>query len=188
MRRIWTIALASLVGAALAVPTAQAATRYRYFQDHALDAGHASIWMIVAYKDRHRNHKFTPRWVLFNFRAPTSCQVGGNPLIFGSSPGFVETTKLNKGKLTYNYWVPVRSPTNDAHSAGKVTVKVIEKTKRVDGTVTVVDYTEPPTYVNCTSGGAIPYFATPCRETDVNPPLIINPPYIKPSLPVCTPA
>ena len=98
MGRALTIALASLVGAALAVPTAQAATRYRYFQDHALDAGHASIWMIVAYKDTHGNRKFTPRWVLFNFRAPTSCEVGGNPLIFGASPGYTRVTKLKQGQ------------------------------------------------------------------------------------------
>jgi hypothetical protein len=188
MRRLLIAIFAWLLGVALIAPSAQAATRYRYFQDHALDAGHASIWMIVAYKDTHGNRKFTPRWVLFNFRAPTSCQVGGNPLIGGSSPGYTRVTKLNKGKLTYKYWVPVRSPTNDAHSAGKVTVKVIKKTKRVEGTVRVTEYTQPPTYVNCTSGDAIPYFATPCRETDVNPPLIINPPYINPSLPVCTPA
>jgi hypothetical protein len=188
MRGPLSIALTSLIAVSLTVPTAQAATRYRYFQDHALDAGHASIWMIVAYKDRHGDGKFTPRWVLYNFRVPTSCQVGGNPLIGGSSPGFVEDTKLRKGKLTYKYWVPVRSPTNDAHSAGKVTARVIKRTKRVDGKVRVTEYTQPPGYVDCTSGGAIPYFATPCRETDVNPPLIINPPYIKPSLPVCTPA
>ena len=185
MRRLLIAAFASLLAVALIAPSAQAATRYRYFQDHALDAGHASISIIVAYKDNHGNRKFTPRWVLYDSLVPTSCQVGGNPLIGGSSAGL---TKLKKGKFAYKYWVPVRSPTNDAHSAGKVTAKVIKGTKRVDGTVRVTEYTQPPGYVDCTSGGAIPYIATPCRQTDVNPPLIINPPYIKQSLPVCTPA
>jgi hypothetical protein len=50
---------------------------------------------------------------------------------------------------------------------------------RVDGSVSILDYEFPPFDLhNCTSGGPVPYSATPCRYP-------ANPPYIKKSLPFC---
>ena len=53
---------------------------------------------------------------------------------------------------------------------------------RVDGSVSVLDYSFPAYgFHNCTSGGPVPYSATPCRPSPYT-----NPPYIKKSLPVCS--
>jgi hypothetical protein len=54
MKRLLTIVIASLAGAALAVPTAQATTRTRYFQDVG-HPGDASIRLKVIYNDKHDN-------------------------------------------------------------------------------------------------------------------------------------
>jgi len=94
---------------------------------------------------------------------------------------------LRKGSFTYSdsSQVPVSSGPPGSISA-TVTGEVIKKKRngkklRVDGSVSILDYNLPPLgYHDCTSGGPVPYSATPCRLFGSKPPS-----YIKPSLPVC---
>jgi hypothetical protein len=137
-----------------------------------LGCGTFSVLVNVVYRNRHRNGKFTPRLVYIQFQVPVSCQVGGNTVVTasGNSP-----FKLRKGKVEFAYSYSSQAPDSFSYSVtGKKTKK--EKKKRVDGTVTVFDYSSPPTFINCTSGGPLPFFATPC-QWDVPP--------NKPSLPFC---
>ena len=172
MRRpLLATALASLLAAVLLVPTAQAytySTVNRFFQEDALNLGRPSVLVNVVYNNTHRNGKFTPRLVYIQFQVPVSCQVGGNSVVVAASGPF----KLRKGKVDF---------ANSYFSQGfsySVTgqKKKKKKNKRVDGTVTVLDYSSPPTFINCTSGGPLPFFATPC-QWDIPP--------NKPSLPFC---
>lgn len=164
MRRpLLATALASLLAAALLVPTAQAYKTYtsisRPFQEDALNLGRASVLLNVVYGNRHRNGKFTPRQVYIQFQVPVSCQVGGNTVVTaanGNSP-----FKLRKGKVEFAGSYSTQAPDSFSYSVtGKKTRK--GKKKRVDGTVTVFNYSSPPTFINCTSG-PLPFFATPCQ-------------------------
>lgn len=178
MRRLLTIAIASVVGAALAVPAAQATTRTRYFQDVG-NPGDASIRLNVIYKDKHGNGHFKPRSVVYDAAVRVFC----NPQIYGATVPSSSTTRIklrNGGRFSYSYSHPV--PGTTPNNTGKATGKVIDKPKRqVDGTVEILSYNTPPGFLNCTSDGPMPYWATPCR------PLHNRPPYIKPSLPGCVP-
>jgi hypothetical protein len=180
-RRLLAAALASLLAAALLVPTAQGATRTRTFRDFDRP-GPTSVFISVVYSNKHRHGKFTPRLVRFSFQVPVSCEAGGNPAITG--PGYFPDSgpiELKKGKFAYSYSDPIPSTSPGAYSSGSVTGEVIKKAKRVEGSVTVLGHNYPPTHINCTSG-AIPYIATPCRWAYGKPS-----PHIKPSLPACVP-
>jgi hypothetical protein len=93
--------------------------------------------------------------------------------------------KLRKGSFTYSDTYSDSSSVISATATGKVIKKKpgVSKQMRVDGTVSVLDYSYPYYgFYNCTSGGPIPYSATPCRPSPYS-----IPPYIKKSLPLCLP-
>ena len=190
MKRSLSIALASLFVAALVAPTAQAATRRYDFQADSLGQGGVRISLVVFYKNKHRHGRFTPRLADYESSVPVSC----NPPVAGATaynsnhilgtPDY-NYIKLRKGSFTYSYssGVPTSGPAGAISAT--VTGKVIKKKRkgrlRVDGSVSILDYNYTALgYYNCTSGGPVPYSATPCRlpYTDL--------PYIKKSLPVCS--
>jgi hypothetical protein len=139
------------------VPTAQAYKTYssvnRFFQEDALNLGRPSVLVNVVYMNRHRNGKFTPRIVYIQVQVPVSCQVGGNSVGVAAGGPF----KLRKGKVQYT--------DSSFHSQGfSYSVTGQKKKKRFDGTVTAWSYSSSPTpTINCTSGGPLPFFATPCQ-------------------------
>ena len=186
IRRAWTIGLAFLVAGALAVPTAQAATRYYDFQDIG-HPGHTTISVTVIYKNKHRHGAFTPRLVFYDAATQISCNppvgVAAANSLGGGASGDIPI-KLRKRSFNYSFtYVSPPSPPNTPPQSGSgiATGKVVKK-KRVDGSVSILDYTNPSLNLhNCTSGGPVPYSATPCR-----PPFNL-PPYIKKSLPNCVP-
>jgi hypothetical protein len=185
-RRLLAAALASLLGAALLVPTAQGATRTRTFYDFS--PRQALVFISVIYGNKHRHGKFTARRVRFSFMVPVSCEGGGNPAIPDviTGPGYFADSgpvELEQGKFAYSYSEPIPSTSPGAYTSGSVTGEVIKQRKRVEGSVTVLGHNYPPmAHLNCTSGGAIPFVATPCRWAYGKPS-----PHIKPSLPVCVP-
>ena len=74
MRRPLSIALASLFGAALLAPTAQAATRGYAFQEFQGGyPGQLAIQIHVLYKNKKRHGPFTPRQATYESSVPISC-------------------------------------------------------------------------------------------------------------------
>lgn len=156
MRRpLLATALAPLLAAVLLVPTALAykTSVNRFFQEDALNLGRPSVLVNVVHKNRHRNGKFTPRVLYIQVQVPVSCEVGGNTVVTAASGGF----KLRKGKVQYT--------DSFFYSQGfSFSLTGQKKKKRFDGTVTAVSSSSSPTpTINCTSGGPLPFFATPCR-------------------------
>jgi hypothetical protein len=185
------LALVPLVGVAVAVPTAQADTRRYDFQGGSW--GQLRIQVAVFYKNKQRHGRYTPRQAIYDSSVPISC----NPPIPGHSEApsgsYILGTpdynyiKLRKGTFTYSYSYEIpTSITGGAPGSASATAtgKVIKKKRkgkklRVEGSVSILDYDYPPFgFQDCTSGGPVPYSATPCRYPN-------NPPYIKKSLPVC---
>ncbi len=116
-----------------------------------------------------------------NATVSVSCNPPVAQAFAGTGSGLI---KLRKGKFTYS---DIRSDSSSAitgTATGKVLKKKpgVRKQMRVDGSVSVLDYSFPAYgFHNCTSGGPVPYSATPCRPSPYT-----NPPYIKKSLPVCS--
>lgn len=182
MKRPLTFALVWLLGAALAVPTAQAVTRTHYFQQVG-DLGYAEIKLNVVYKDKHGNGRFTPRSVAYEAQVRVFCQptptYGFTTSVASNSTSRIGLKKNGDFSYSYSRPVPGTTPTNTGKATG--TVPNTPKQQLV-GTVEIFSYTTPPDLLNCTSDGPMPYRATPCR------PLHNRPPYIKPSLPGCVSA
>ena len=192
MKRRVSAGLALLVGAALAVPTAQAATRRYDFQGGFWPQ--LRIQVVVFYKNKHRHGAFTPRQAIYDSSVPISC----NPPVSGHteapSGSYILGTpdytfiKVRKGSFTYSYSYEIPSSITGGapgSTGATATGKVIKKKRkgkklRVEGSVSILDYNYPPFgWQNCTSGGPVPYSATPCRLA------YTQLPYIKKSLPVC---
>ena len=162
--------MALLAAAAVAVPTAQASKIYseshRYFQQHAADLGGVSINVTVVYANRHRGGKFTPRVVYLAFKAPVSCQVGGTTAAsIQSGPFKVRDRRVEFSGSFTNQAPPTSNPnpgsSGSYFATGRLIKKKNKKKWRVDGTVTVLTYSSPPTFLDCASG-EIPYSATQC--------------------------
>jgi hypothetical protein len=192
MRRPLAIALASLFVAALVASTARAATRRYDFQGGF--GPQLRISVVVFYKNKHRHGAFTPRQAIYDSSVPISC----NPPVSGHSEapsgsyilGTPDYTfiKVRKGSFSYSYSYEIPTSitggapgSTSATATGKVIKKKRkEKKLRVDGSVSILNYSFPPFgWQNCTSGGPVPYSATPCRLP------YTQLPYIKKSLPVC---
>jgi hypothetical protein len=192
MKRALTIALAALIGAALVAPNAQGATRRYDFQDLG-PQGQMRIQVSIFYKNKQRHGRYTPRLALYDAAVPVSCNPpsstpsapSGGPTSFGT-PNPNIFIKLRKGSFTYSYSYEI--PTSITGGApgrtsgtgtGKVLQRKVNKPLRVEGSVSILDWEYPIFGMhNCTSGGPVPYSATPCRYP-------VRPPYIKKSLPFC---
>ena len=191
MRRPLSIALASLFGAALLAPTAQAATRGYAFQEFQGGyPGQLAIQIHVLYKNKKRHGPYTPRQATYESSVPISCNppVGAASAPSGSyirgTPNY-NFMKVRKGSFTYSdlSQIPAgATPGNiNASLMGEVLKKKAKggKPLRVAGSVSILEYNLLDQQ-NCTSGGPVAYTATPCRPYGQQPL-----PYIKPSLPVC---
>jgi hypothetical protein len=191
MRRPLSIALISLLGAVLAVPTAQAATRRYDFQGGFLPQ--LRIQVAVFYKNKQRHGTYTPRQAIYSATVGVNCDppistatapTGSN--IFGSLD--YTRIKMRKGSFTYSYSSQIftgAAPGNiSATATGKMITKKSKLTKhlRVDGSVSVLAYNDPTLGLhNCFSAMPVSYSASACRYHD-------SPPYINQSLPFCSAA
>jgi hypothetical protein len=123
MRRRLLVALTLSVAAALAAPTAQAATRSYYFQGAGPEQ--AAIQVTVIYKNKQRHGRFTPRGVFYDASVPISCDPPVAPGAAAASVGpnpFVpaQPIKLRKGKFDYSYSVTtVPRASSTARAAGR---------------------------------------------------------------------
>lgn len=162
--------MALLVAAALAVPAAHAykiySSSHRYFQQHAADAGGVSIYLNVDYAKRTPNGKSTPRKVFVQFKAPVSCQVGGpTAASVQSGPFKLRDRKVEFSGSFTNQAPPASNPNPGSsgtfYATGRLIKKKNKRNWRIDGTVTVLTYSSPPTFLNCASGD-IPFSATQC--------------------------
>ena len=176
MRRPTSIGLVLLVGILSAVPAAHAhrsahasktySSSHRYFQQHAAGLGGVSINVTVVYAKKHRDSKNTPRAVYVKFQAPVSCQGGEQTAAAVASGPF----KLKHRKVEFSGSFTNQAPASEIrnpgssglyYATGRLIKKKNKRKRRVDGTVTVLTYSSPPTFLNCTSG-EIPYSASQC--------------------------
>ncbi len=186
MRGPLSIAFASLFAAALVAPIAQGATRDYHFQDYQPAVpGHVAIHLAVFYKNKQRHGPYTPRLAAFDYQVPTSCNPPVSSDALAQSGSGNTTIKLIKGSFTYSVSSDLPyTGSPPGHLSASLTGTVIKKKRegeklRVNGSVSIFDYSYPALGLyNCTSGGPVPYSATPCRYGQ-------RPPYIKPGLPVC---
>ena len=177
MRRSLSIALASLFVAALLAPTAQAASRRYWFEARS---GVARISVVLLYKNKQLHGRYTPRQASAGGTVPVSC----NPPVAQAYASTGGLAKMRKGSFTYSDIRSESSFSVTGTGTGKLLKKKpgVREQMRVDGSVSVLDYSYPGYGLhNCTSGGPVPYSATPCRPSPYT-----NPPYIKKSLPVCS--
>lgn len=187
MRHPLSIALATLFVAALVAPTAQAASRRYWFDSYLASGSPSRISVSVLYKTNKRHGRYTPRQADYDATVSVSCNppVARPDLPEGAFAGTGGSLiKLRKGTFTYS---DIRSDPSSFSVTGTGTGKVLRKKPgvrkqvRVDGSVSVLDYSLPGWGLhNCTSGGPVPYSATPCRPSPYQ-----IPPYMKKSLPVC---
>ena len=189
MKRPLSIALASLFVAALAVPTAQSATRRYDFQGGFLPQ--LRIQVAVFYKNKERHGPYTPRQAIYsatvgvNCDPPISTATAPSGSNINHTPDYTRI-KMRKGSFTYSYsseFFTGGAPGNiSATATGKMITKKSKLTKhlRVDGSVSVLAYNDPTLGLhNCYSATPVSYSASPCRCHD-------SPSYINQSLPFCS--
>ena len=175
----------------MVAPSAQAATRRYDFQAFQGGLpGALQFHVAVLYKNKQRHGDYTPRQAIYDSFVPVSCNPPASGVLAPSGSYIYGTAnynyiKLKKGTFTYSY--SSAFPTGGAPGSisaiatGAIKKKGNGKQLRVNGTVSILDYENPGLHFqSCTSGGAVPYSATPCRLYGTKPP-----PYLKPSLPVC---
>lgn len=185
MKRALPIALASLIGVALAVPTAQASrvdpqhTRYRYFQDRSVTGQFPGrIIFGVLYREN-RHGEFAPRaLVSYHLQAGASCNPGG-ATDFGiggnvfAKYAYFGATLTNGGRFfhTFGSELPdTAKPNPKGDLSGTVLKRLkrggrVTRTARIEGTFNVEDWDpfgQAGVRENCTSSGS--YSATPCKR------------------------
>jgi hypothetical protein len=184
MKRAVSIAVVSLLGAALLAPAAQASrpdpqhTRYRYFQDRSTTgANPGQIFFGLLYK-QNRKGEFTPREILgYSLHTPVTCNPGGpSDLSFGGN-GFSKYTyfrqTLTNGQFATRFENLFESPQTapvkgDLHGTVLKRLKQggrVTRTARVHGSFDVQDY-DPygltGVQENCIAAGS--YSATTCKR------------------------
>jgi hypothetical protein len=184
MKRALSIALASLIGVAVAVPTAQASrvdpqhTRYRYFQDRSV-TGQFPGWIVFGVLYRENRHgEFTPREVVaYHLQVGVSCNPGGNTLFGFGGNAFSKYAyfvgPLTDGRFSHRFedqfeYPPLAPWKGDL--SGRVLKRLkrggrVTRTARIDGTFNVEDwdpYGQAGVLENCTSPSAS-YSATTCK-------------------------
>lgn len=197
MRRTTFVALAVFAVVALATPAAHAgrpahasktySSTSRFFQQHAANSGGVSIIVNVGYANKHRNAKFTARSVYLAIEAPVSCQLGGSTAADVRSGPF----KLRHNRVVFSGTFTDESPANGKpnpgssglyYATGRLIKTKNKKKWRVEGTVTVLAYDFPPSFVGCASS-EIPYSATQCRWTTPTALPFCTQPYSAPDQP-----
>lgn len=184
MKRALSIALASLIGAALVVSTAQAFradpqhTRYRYFQDLSVTGQFPGRIIFGVLYEENRNGEFTPREVVsYHLQDGASCNPGGATDFGIGGNAFAKysyfAVTLTNGRFSHRFGselpeAQVSSLKGDL--SGTVLKRLkrgggVTRTARVDGTFNVEDW-DPwgltGVLENCTSSGS--YSATTCKR------------------------
>ena len=187
MRRLLSIALALLIGSALAVPTAQAArvespARYRFFQDVSIPRFEfpGRILFGVRY-ERNRHGEFTPRVAVgYRLQVGMNCNPGGSSLFSIGANAFSKygyfSEVLTNGHFSHPFGSELPDPSlikgdligtvlNRLKRGGRVV-----RTARVDGTFNVEDW-DPfglaGVQENCTTSGS--YSASTCKTPRMSP-------------------
>jgi hypothetical protein len=181
MRRPLIAAFASLLALAMIAPAAaQGMTKYRYWQDLSVSGPfRGQISLAIAYKDRHGNRKFTPRYAAaYQLRTQVSCSPGGETNFgFGGSAankyGYFKKA-LTNGRFSHRFENQFENPPQ-APWKGDLNGRVLKRLKRADrvirtarvnGAFDVEDwdpYGLAGVSENCTSFGSH-YAATPCKR------------------------
>ena len=191
MRRPLFIALALLIGAALAAPAAQAArvdpkhTRYRFFQDLSVTPPFPAIpgrvFFGVLFKENSHG-EMTPREAV-SYRmtqVPVSCNPGGGFGLWSGGNAFSKYTyfsaTLANGRFSHTFgseWPEGYAPKGDLNGTVLKRLKRggrVTRTARVDGTFNVEDW-DPFGLTgireNCTSSGS--YSASTCKTPRMSP-------------------
>lgn len=187
MKRALSIAIALLIGATLAVPTAQAArvdpkdSRYRFFQDLSVTSSFPGrIFFGVLFKENSHG-ELTPREVVsYRLEVGVSCNPGRDSVFGIGGNAFAKyayaAATLTKGRFAHAFGseVPEGYPLKGDVS-GTVLKRVkrggrVTRTARVDGTFNVADW-DPGGLTgvqeNCTSFGS--YSASTCKPRYMSP-------------------
>jgi hypothetical protein len=179
MKRALFITLASLIGVALVVPTAQAAVsvpRDRFFQDLSVNSKvrlPGRIVIVVQYT-KNRRGEFTPREAVgYSFQAGAICSPGQSLFAAGGnaiSPFAEFHPVVTNGRFSHRFENQAENPSLAA-ARGELTGTVLKRLKRrgrvtrtarIDGTFNVEDWDPfPGVQENCTTSGS--YSATPCK-------------------------
>jgi hypothetical protein len=185
MKRALTIALASLIGAALAVPTAQASrvdpqhTRYRYFQDLSVSGQFPGRIIFGVLYEENRKGEFTPQELdSYHLQVGASCNPGGATLFGIGGNAFAKYAYFyapltNGGRFfhTFGSELPDTATPNPKRDLSGTVLKRLKRvggvtrTARIDGRFNVEDwdpYGQAGVRENCTSSGS--YSATPCKR------------------------
>ncbi|MGA8217174.1 MAG: hypothetical protein WB771_01290 [Solirubrobacterales bacterium] len=177
MKRALIIVFASLLAVvAIGPAAAQGRTKYHYWQDLSVSGPFpGQIFLTVAYRDRHGNGKFTPRYAAaYRLRTGVSCTTGdpGDLLISGNEfnkYGYFRA-KLSHGRFTHRFENQAEQPQASVLK-GVLNGKVLKqhrrgnrvtRTARVSGAFNVEDWDPAPGTTNCTTSGS--YSATSCKR------------------------
>ena len=186
MRRPLSIALALLIGSALAVPTAQATrsdppVRYRFFQDLGVTSAFPGRILFGVRFEQNRHGEFTPRVAVgYRLQVGVSCNPGGNSLFSIGANGFSKygyfSEVLTNGHFSHAFGSELPDPSLiKGDLIGTVLKRLkrggrVVRTARVDGTFNVEDW-DPfgltGVQDNCTSSGS--YSASTCKTPRMSP-------------------
>ena len=189
MRRLLSIALALLIGVALAVPVAQATradpqhTRYRFFQDLSVTSPLPGRILFGVLFKQNRHGEFTPREVDgYALQVGVSCNPGSDSFLDIGGNAFSKyryfSEALTNGRFSHTFGselpdTPV--PSVIGGLSGTVLKRLkrggrVVRVARADGTFNVEDW-DPfgPTGAqeNCTSSGS--YSASTCKPRSMSP-------------------
>ena len=185
MKRALSIALASLIWAALAVSTAHATrvdpehTRYRYFQDLSVSGQFPGRIIFGALYGENRHGEFTPRaLVSYHLQTGASCNPGGSTDFGIGGNAFAKyayfgATLTNGGRFFHAFGSELpdtATPNPKGDLSGMVLKRLkrggrVTRTARIEGTFNVEDWDpfgQAGVRENCTSSGS--YSATPCKR------------------------
>jgi hypothetical protein len=181
MKRALSIALALLIGAALAVPTAQATrfdphARNRYFQDLSVTGPFPGRIVIGVLYRENRHGEFTPREaVAYSLQVGVSCNPGGEALFDAGGDAASKYAyfhqRLTNGRFSHRFENQFENPALapvKGDLSGRVLKRLkrrgrVTRTARVNGTFNVEDwdpYGQAGVQENCSSAS---YSATPCK-------------------------
>ena len=188
MRRLLSIALALLIGVALAVPVAQATradpqhTRYRFFQDLSVTSPLPGRILFGVLFKQNRHGEFTPREVDgYALQVGVSCNPGSDSFLDIGGNAFSKyryfSEALTNGRFSHTFGSELPDPGSFRHrrferhgpeaAEARGTGRALA---RADGTFNVEDW-DPfgPTGAqeNCTSSGS--YSASTCKPRSMSP-------------------
>ena len=158
MKRLLTVALMSLLAAALIAPAAEAASKTLHYQDRGIEPG-GEVLLDILWKNKKAHGPYTPRRLtLYHFElVAISCQMGGDRVMAAFGP--TTSVKLTRGSFFHDF----QEEGFTGSLSGELRLAAVRGNRRVDGSFEVVDADFPPDAMNCSTNGLRRYSATPCR-------------------------